>query len=192
MRPQSVLHSCVAIGVPSVYCCLLLRASFSGIELALMTLSAVAGVIGTIWQMLVITRSRNASEAIKSYVRLYRSAHLGVRHAGATSLLVTAAVVISFAMSLEMERWAFGAIEGLRLATIVLVGLTTWRLASNLWWIPIVTLMVTDFWLFTSLPMARPIDQWCTYFGAMVGIYVLMETQHFVDRLLGLKRTATQ
>ena len=188
MRAQSVLHSCVAIGVPSIYCCMLLRASFSGLELAVLTLAAAGGIVGAIWEMLVITRSRNASAAVRTYAKLYRGAQLGVRHASATALLVLVTVTVSFGLSMELERWAFGVIEGLRLATVVLVGLTIWRLASGLWWIPVVTLVVADLALFANLPVVRPIDQWCTYFGSMIGIYALLESQHFLDRLLGLKR----
>ncbi len=191
MRPQSTLHACVAVALPAIYCCMLLGQSFSGAQVAVLSLIAAAGVVGAIWQMTLIARAPDAPIGVKVYIRLYRSARLGLPHALVSAAIVAASAGVSYGLSLELERWAFGAIEGVRLAAFALIGLTTWRLNSSLWMVPVATWVLTDLLLFSRLPPVRQLDQWCVLLVGMAAVFGLLEAQHFLDRLIGLRRVET-
>lgn len=187
MHPQSVLHVSIAVGVPAVYGALVLQRAFEGLEVVLFLLVAICGVVGAIFAMRSITRTRDSQTAVKRYFEVYRSARMGIKHALVTCGLVLGVVLIAHLLAMEQVPWAFGVVEGLRLGLVVLVGLTMWRLRPAVRWIPVLVLGASDVGLFLRLPAIREINPIAIVIGGIVAIYVVLGAQRALDTILGVK-----
>lgn len=182
------LHAFIAVGVASLYGCMVLATILPGWVRVALIAASLASIGASIVHMQWIAGGRDVADGVRRYTFTYVHARLGVPHALATTLL---AVCVSLACYLLLDTqspWADGIVEGLRLANVVLVGLTTWRLHRSFWWAPVAGLIASDLALFAAMRGAREIDPLFSLAGAVAGIYVLLQAQHLVDRIIGLRR----